>query len=365
MPGKIGFCSKFGVLLFLSCLLSIELSATSFPIKPFFIPNAGQLDQNILFSARFSDQSVYFKNRSVVFQKKINRDSVTRIENIEMVFNGVSGNLSPLPFGQLPSQSNYLVGNKENWKTAVPNYSGVGYTQIYNGIDLKCYSSPDGKFEYDYIVKAGFSLSQIQISYGGIESLTIDKDRNLHLTTKNSDFIEKIPEAYQVINGKKVKVTIRYKLIDGTIGFVAEKYNSSYDLIIDPIIFYSTYVGGNGDEFLYFGNVEKDNAGNLYVAGRTNSTNFPTTAGAYDLTSNGNFDAFVFKLNAAGTGLVYSTYIGGSDLDVANDLYIDLASNQVIITGAAWSTNFPTSGGAYQTTNSGVDGDIFILKLNA
>src|SRR5439155_8883792 len=135
----------------------------------------------------------------------------------------------------------------------------------------------------------------------------------------------------------------------------------SKPLIIDPILVYSTYLGGNSDD-RGFG-IAVDSAGNAYVTGSTPSTDFPTTPGAFQTAGTVNGIAFVTKLNPTGSGLVYSTYLGGSSGDQAFGIAVD-ASGNAYVTGLTYSTDFPTTPGAFQTTIPGGHNDAFVTKLN-
>ena len=123
---------------------------------------------------------------------------------------------------------------------------------------------------------------------------------------------------------------------------------------------YSTYLGGMSDD-LGFG-IAVDAAGSAYVTGNTFSTNFPTTLGSFDTTANGGLDVFIVKLNANGTDLEYSTYLGGTNSDRGFAIALD-AVGSAYVTGDTSSSNFPTTPGAFDTTSFG-DGDVFVIKLN-
>src|SRR5437867_4409279 len=145
------------------------------------------------------------------------------------------------------------------------------------------------------------------------------------------------------------------------VGFEVAPYDASRALIIDPVLFYSTYLGGSDDEV--GARIAVDAAGNAYVTGFTCSINFPTTAGVFQATSGGSCDVFVTKLNPTGSGLVYSTYLGGSDDDGGSGIAVDATGN-AYVTGFTGSTNFPTTLGAFQTASGG-QGDGFVTKVNS
>ncbi|MHB8747788.1 MAG: SBBP repeat-containing protein, partial [Aggregatilineales bacterium] len=186
---------------------------------------------------------------------------------------------------------------------------------------------------------------------------------------------EQAPIAWQMRNGSRAAVTVGYQLeADGTIGFavLANRYDSTLPLVIDPSLVYSMYLGGSGND--QGSAIAVDSGNNVYVVGLTvgnfrGGSNFPTTGGAYQTFVNGSYDAFVTKLNASGSALVYSTYLGGSGLEKANAIAVD-ASGNAYVAGYTYSPDFPTTTGAFQTTNGGGNcsvyncGDAFLTKLN-
>ena len=157
------------------------------------------------------------------------------------------------------------------------------------------------------------------------------------------------PVAFQEISGKRVPVASRYELTGYAYGFTTDRYDSNRELIIDPGLDYSTFLGGTSHEF---GNgIVVDASEIAYVVGVTQSPNFPTTAGAFDRTgaASNNLDVFVTKINPTGTALIYSTFVGGTNSEWGRGIAID-AANNVYVTGQTMSSNFPTTGGAFDRT---------------
>src|SRR5207247_2652655 len=124
---------------------------------------------------------------------------------------------------------------------------------------------------------------------------------------------------------------------------------------------YSTYLGGSGSEG--GSAIAVDAGGNAYVTGATGSSDFPTTAGAFQATIGGSRNAFVTKLDPAGSALVYSTYVGGTRFDEANGIAVDAGGN-AYVTGLTDSTDLPTTPGVFQPTLSGSSEDAFVTKLD-
>jgi len=161
------------------------------------------------------------------------------------------------------------------------------------------------------------------------------------------------PLIYQEVDGVRRAIPGGYVKLDGTqVSFRVAAYNTRRPLVIDPVLVYSTFLGGSAPDFGL--GIAVDAAGNAYVTGETASADFPTTPGAFDTTLNGGFggDAFVTKLNGSGTALVYSTFLGGSGTDFGTAIAVDAAGN-AYVTGRSESPDFPTTPGAFDTTFNG------------
>ena len=296
----------------------------------------------------------------------------------------VGANPNPKIVGtdELPGKSNYFIGNDpKKWRTNVPNYAEVKYANVYPGVDLVYYGN-QGKLEYDFVVAPGADPRQIALDVGaglvpaqghpqGVP-LRIGTDGDLVVGTDGGEVIFHKPVVYQPATYNELRTTNgggrhlvegQYVLRgDNRISFQLAAYDRRRPVVIDPVLAYSTYLGGIADEFADA--VAVDASGNAYVAGLTDSSDFPTTPGAFQTTPGGNGDAFVSKLNAAGSALLYSTYLGGSNFDVARGLAVD-ASGNAYVTGQTDSSNFPTTPGAFQTSFGGGGNNAFVSKLNA
>jgi gliding motility-associated-like protein len=237
--------------------------------------------------------------------------------------------------------------------------------QLYQNIDVRYYLNKNKEFEYDFIIHPGGNPSKIQMQISGLKNYSIDSLGNLILQSELfNNLIIQHPIAYQIIQEKKMIVPVQYKINQGVIEFELGKYNKKYDLIIDPSLKYSTFLFCSNCEDLAADN-DINSAGEVVVTGYTLSTSFPTTLGAFQTTlGNANFihyDAYVTKLNAAGTNLIFSTFIGGNAQDIAYSVSYDNANN-ILITGKTASTNFPRFN-ALNNTNQG-GSDAFVTKLN-
>jgi Beta-propeller repeat len=168
------------------------------------------------------------------------------------------------------------------------------------------------------------------------------------------------PVSYQLIGGERVPVESRYELKgDGGYGFAVGAYDPRYPLVIDPGLHYSTFLGGTNQDLA--NGIAVDGRSRAYVTGFTQSTDYPTTPGAFDTTYNGHGDALVTKLNAAGSALAYSTFLGGTGFD--EGWGIAALDRRAYVTGDTTSANYPTTPGAFATTFNGGNGDAFVTKL--
>ena len=276
----------------------------------------------------------------------------------------VGGNADPKITGsdQPPGKSNYFIGNDpKKWRTNIPHYGKVRYQEVYPGIDLVFYGNPK-QLEYDFVVAPGVDPRVIVLAFEGADRLEIDNKGNLILHIPGGQVIQRAPVIYQEIKDSKQTIDGYYVLrAKDQVAFQVASYDASKPLIIDPELVYSSYLGGSLSD-QGFG-IAVDATGNVYVTGSTDSAEFPTTAGAFDTTQNGGEDVFVTKLNAAGSALVYSTFLGGTGTDRGLGIAVD-GTNNAYITGVTDSDDFPTHVNAFQGARAGLN-DAFVTKINA
>ncbi len=284
----------------------------------------------------------------------------TQSEQFSVHFDGANL-VTPKGTDQAATVYNYLVGDQSQWHSNVPTYQKVAYHGLYSGIDLLTWGQRNS-LKYEFHVAPGADYQQIRIHYDGIEGLSVDAQGVLHVQTALGELTDDAPFIYQQIGGRQVAVAGQFKLLDAdTYTFtVSGAYDPTRELVIDPQLAWSTYLGSSGDE--WGSGIAVDAAGSVYVTGHTSSSDFPTTAGAFDTTYNG-YDAFVAKLNPSGTGLVYSTYLGGSYSDEGDTIAVDAAGN-AYVTGHTDSSDFPITAGALDRTFGGAS-EAFVVKLNA
>ena len=323
-----------------------------------FETNVGQFDPQVDFISRGSGYTLLLTPREAVL--------ALRATVLRMKFAGSEPSPQVAAQDELPGKVNYLFGqDPSKWRTGISTYGKVAYQDLYPGIDLVYYGN-QRQLEYDFVVSPGADPDVIALTFDGADQLNVDVQGELVLQTSGGEIRQRKPLIYQELDGVRHEVAGAYKLRDGnTVGFQLGDYDASRPLVIDPVLVYSTFIGGaNVDTGA---DITVDASGNAYVTGSTQllvvPSTFPTTAGAFDTTHNGGSqDVFVTKLNPTGSALVYSTFIGGSDLDSASGIAIDSTGN-AYVTGTTSSPDFPTTAGAFDTVIAGFR-DAFVTKLN-
>ena len=241
---------------------------------------------------------------------------------------------------ELPGKINYFIGgDSKKWRTDIPTFARVKYTDVYPGVDMVYYGN-QRQLEYDFIVAPGTDPHTIALSFEGADKVEVDDAGDLVLHAASKQMRQKRPVIYQDTDGARQSIEGEYVLRgEREVGFRLGAYDSSRPLIIDPVLVYSTYFGGVGGE--YGTDIAADAAGNAYITGY--GIDVPTM-NPYQAQNKGIRDAFVSKLNAAGTALVYSTFLGGSDSDEGYAIDIDSAGNAYVagLTGSGTSTKEPT-----------------------
>ncbi|HYP09709.1 MAG TPA: SBBP repeat-containing protein [Bryobacteraceae bacterium] len=275
-----------------------------------------------------------------------------------------------------PGHVNYLLGSDTaKWATRIPVYSRVRYRSIYPGVDLVFYGK-QREFEYDFVVAAGADASRIAIQFDA--PITMDRGGALRIKAGSEELIQHPPVAYQTrADGSRSPVNASYQLAKGgAVRFRIGKYDRSLPLVIDPVLTYATYLGGAGSDAA--ASVAVDSQGQAVIVGGTTSSNFPTSGpiqSTFGGTNQSNpnrrlGDVFVAKLNASGTALIFSTYLGGSRDEAATAVSLDNEGN-IYLAGITDSTNFPATSNAFQRAYGGggsnplfQSGDAFVAKLN-
>ncbi len=322
-----------------------------------FEANRGQSDQRVKFIARGAGYHLFLTPTEAVLGLSSKSPAM-----VWMRLRGSNprAQLSGVDLQQ--KTSNYFIGNNPaRWQRNVPNYQGVKYAAVYPGIDLFFYGN-QRQLEYDFVVAPGASPDRIELAFDGVQKVWLDSSGNLMLDTGNGVVIQHAPVIYQEMHGRRTPVDGRYKLVaERRVRFQVAAYDRTQPLRIDPVLGYSSYLGGSLNDIGR--GIAVDNAGSAYITGETTSVNFPGTA---PIIANGSYDVFVTKLNAAGNSILYSTYIGGSNADFGYAIAVD-AQGSAYVTGQTNSPfvpadrAFPTVTPFQSTYNGG--GDAFITKL--
>ena len=420
----------------------IEHNYQALPLT--FEVNAGQMDSQVKFRSRGAGYSVFLTSGSMVLALRasgelpgsndaiISNPLFTPVPTIQTVLarrrqrkaaakrsaeaaitvNLVGAASNPMIVGEAPlaTKVNYFIGrDPRKWKTNVPTYARVRYRNVYPGIDLVYYGN-NQQVEYDFDLAPGADASKIELSVQGTDALDLDPNGNLILSVGATQLVFQPPIIYQTVGGAREPVAGGYFLRDSThVGFAVAGYDKTKPMVIDPVLGYSTFLGGssddfsggiavdsNGDAFVtgstdspdfplaslgpysptqwrlflaeldptgsnllfadYFGGtsgnddtygIALDAAGNPYVTGSTASTDFPVVS-AYQSNLTGSQDAFLVKFVSNGSSIIYSTYLGGSSSQISNSVSVD-AAGEAIIVGVTQSTDFPVVN-AYQSS---------------
>lgn len=325
-----------------------------------FEANRGQTDAEVRYLSRSAGFSLFLTPTEAVLSLKAPAKDSRDAAVVRLSLEGGNRNPAMQAIDQQASKTNYFVGNDASkWQRDLANYARVKYMGVYPGVDLVYYGN-QMQLEYDFLVAPGADPRQITMNIDGAKSLKLDSRGNLVLGTNQGDIVQQAPIAYQQVDGARRHVDASYAMrADGRVGFNLGSYDKTAQLVIDPILVYSTYIGGNlGDRAL---DIALDASQNAYITGFANSTSSFPTKNAYQASSNGAGEVFVTKLSSAGA-LVYSTYIGGQGTDEAAGIAIDSTGN-AYVTGRTNSLNYPTVS-AYQSTLGGSQ-DAFLTKLNA
>jgi len=340
------------------------------------------VDETALFYAKTSRYTLWLTEEGLVFDstRRIKKESTESIRQNPRDINNpedvkydrdvsrlvfVKANRSPevIPVDVTEHKVNYFIGkDKSKWRSNIQTSRAVLYKELYPNIDLKVYGI-EKQIEYDFVVKPGGEVSDIGFEYKGAEERRIDEDGNLVIKTKFGELKHAKPVCYQVIGGERVEIRAEFKRKeDNAYGFQVKEYNKNYELIIDPLVLvYSTFLGGSGADSGR--SIAVDSTGSIYVAGFTSSRDFPTKNSIQGSYAGGKDDAFITKINASGTDLVYSTYLGGSQDEGRCETGIAVDSEgAAYVAGCTLSDDFPTKNpiqGSYAGTY-----DVFITKIN-
>ena len=351
-----------------------RVNATYGRLPLYFEANEGQTDPQVKFLARGAGQALFLTSTEAVLvltkadpqaqssPRPLISPVATRAGTqtvLRMTFVGASPQPRITGQRELTGKVNYFLGNDPvKWRTNVPTYAAVRYEGLYPGIDLVYYGN-NRQLEYDLVVTPGADPSQIGLNFGGTDRLEVDAQGDLVLHSAVGPIRQRKPLIHQEVGGRQVAIPGGYVLRGAhRVGFQVAAYDASRPLVIDPVVVYSTYLGGTAwDEGK---GIAVDGQGNAYVVGMTFSTG--STSGSPGSCSKPDADIFVTKLNPTGSAIVYTTYLAGSGGDIGTAIAVD-GQGSAYVTGETCSTNFPTTPGAFASASSG-SADAFVTKLN-
>ena len=354
-----------------------------------FEPNQGQgnldpTDARAKFVARGSGYSLFLGSEGAILSLLSHQPSTqqgsrqqwdklqepaTRLESLGMKLAGANPNANVSGADLLPGESNYFLGNDPSkWRRGVPQFAKVRYEDVYPGINLIFYGN-QGRLEYDFQVAPGADPGRAELEFNGAQQLSL-KDGVLIVQAESGSVQLAAPRVYQEIAGKQQPVEGNFVLRGANrAGFAIGSYDHSHELIIDPILTFSTYFGGTGDE--HSTSVAVDGSFNIYLTGSTTSPNLPTVPGIKQPTLNGTQNVYVAKitppLGSVVAQLDYVTYLGGEGIDYPVGIKVDGALNPYVA-GTTTSALFPTTPtNAYQTNppSSTITSHVFVTELNS
>lgn len=338
----------------------------------YFVANQGQVDMRVAYYIQGSDKTLYFTPDGVTFALTVPATSPARPSRWIVKLDFVQARqVQPGGLDKTAAVVSYFKGSPAAWHTGLPTYARIVYPDLWPGIDLT-YSGAVNRLKYEFVVQPGFDPARIRLAYRGATT-AVNEAGQLEISTPAGSFQDDAPLAYQEVDGERVPVAVSYALQDASAyGFRLGAYDPTLPLVIDPaVLVYCGFIGGSAAEWSsyddYMG-IAVDAAGYAYVAGVTHSTaaSFPVLVGP-DLSFNGGEygrDAYVAKVTADGTALVYAGYIGGSGGTFGSGIAVDAAGN-AYVTGMTWSTetSFPVLVGPDLTHNGGQDA--FVAKVQA
>ncbi|MFA5859416.1 MAG: SBBP repeat-containing protein [Elusimicrobiota bacterium] len=332
---------------------SAESTYANLPLS--FEANRGQTAEEVKFIARGKGYTLFLTNSEAVLSRQL--------DVVRMKLKNANPNPVVQGLDMLSGKSNYLTGNdSRQWHANVKQYSKVKVNQAYPGIDIVYYGN-QGQLEYDFVVAPGANPKLIRMNFEGAKNIELDNHGNLVLSLTTGQLAFSAPILYQKIGNTKTTVEGQFVLArNNQVSFKVGPYDKSKELVIDPTLLYSTYLGGTGNYEDRVNAIALDSSGNIYLTGLTIASSFPGTTDHYDSSNNGGTDAFVTKISAAGT-LLWSTYLGGDAIDIANAITVD-GAGIVHVTGETTSTTFPKVGPQYQAGLRGGT-DAFVLAIEA
>jgi len=348
----------------------------------YFVENKGQWDERALFLSKYGNLNFWITNNGVTYDYFVierdlnemkpdgitpNKDNYGKITNlfghvVITEFLGANKSTSVEKLDKKEGIVNFIIGNDESkWRTHIGMFGNVIHKNVYDNIDVS-YFFENHQIRYDFIVRPYADPSKIRIKFDGPTSLSIAPNGDLVIGTSVGEIYQTKLYAYQNVGTSQQKIDCSFRIENGNVvTFDLGSYDNTKELIIDPTYTYGSYFGGNSTDYVYSSSI--DAQGRPMATGSTYSTNLPSTSGAYQGSYEGNRSTFVVKFNTSSSSLVFCTYLGGSSSDYAYGIGDD-GNGNTIVGGYTYSTNWPTTSGAFQTSYQSTP-DLYVTKLNA
>ncbi|HEX5154830.1 MAG TPA: SBBP repeat-containing protein [Parafilimonas sp.] len=369
--------------LLLTLIIFIFLNVKSQNLQ--FIENKGQWNSLVKYKANINSGSLFIEkdgyrvllNNAAELKTiaevlsghaKSNKDSyILHSHAYEVKFENASANREVELADVLPGYNNYLIGKEPSgWALGCSAHGSITYRNIYKGVDIRYYAE-NGNFKYDFTVHPGADVQNIKLQFKGVDKLSAI-NQNLVIHTSVGELSELKPYTYQVKNNIKSAVNTAFNISGNTVTFKPGSYDKTIDLVIDPTLIFSSYVGSTADDWGYCS--AYDAQGNFYSGSTVFDSGFPVSLGAFQTTFHGGdgsegagigTDIGIFKFSADGTQRLYATYLGGTGNEQPQSMTVDKSGN-LIISGRTTSADFPVTTSTY---GNGGGFDIYITKLNA
>lgn len=355
-----------------------------------FVPNYGQIDPDVSFQVQSLGGNLFFTPREVIFTLPVPGEiregreenarntpnaldhttpSPTRkLSVVRLTFDRINPNPTLKGLTALPGRASFFLGNDpKQWRSNLPTYEAIAYRELYPGIDL-VYRGTDGHLKSEFIVAPGADPELISMRYSGVDRIWLRADRVLILQTPAGELVEGPLYIYQDIDGVRYEIEGEYVIQDKTVAIKIAAYDSAYPLIIDPELIYSTYLGGSDPSNVCCNRdggsgIAVDSAGNTYVVGTTDSSDFPKRNPLQEAFGGGFSDIFVTQIISTSGVYTYgfSTYLGGGSNDFGSAITVDSSGN-IYLAGSTNSTDFPKRN-ATQATYGGGLSDVFVAKI--
>jgi uncharacterized repeat protein (TIGR01451 family) len=346
-----------------------DAQALSGQLPMIFEPNQGQADPSAKFVARGPGYNLYLQKAGAVLALA-SKDQ--HIDRVRMMLAGAESNAEISGADRLPGTSNYFIGNDpKEWHRGIPQFGAVHYRSVYPGIDLVFYGG-QGHLEYDFRVAPGADPSQAQLQFEGPSNLKLSHG-DVVLNTNGATLRLQAPRIYQRIADRQESVPGRFVLRSANrVGFEIGPYDHSRDLVIDPVINYSTYFGGSTPAGATTKQpyVAVNGNGFIYLTGSTTASDlvsqFPAVTDSYQSTLKGAQNIFVLELTPTASGaaqVAYLTYLGGNGTDAAAGIGVDTAGN-AYVAGSTTSANFPTVNGFQSAPISPGKSHVFVSEIS-